>query len=184
MADVVAHSLVGHWKKALANGDSTAASFSTTVPVETVSPNSSGTAAALLTTDGFWQLSGVDSICPSNIVVAPYATTANDVTASLRVWGWNTNHDITAGGIWYIPTLLIEVAYTAGNIASTLGTSWFRADTITLTSGDSTSRIYSYTNDKPGQFMLNMAGSRYVYFDFAINSGTATAMNALWRPHS
>lgn len=119
---------------------------------------------------------------------------ANNATAGLRVWGWNESKIITGGGsVIYVPTLLFGCAYTAGNLISLrMSTPLYSADTITQNFGPSAgTRVESpaaettpLADTSAGYAVFDVLGSEYLFFDFAINSGTATAMNGLYSPIS
>lgn len=177
---VIALTSANEWTACLA-ANGTASSFSSTVPVETAvkSPLQNPAIASA----GFVTVAKAGNMAESFLVVQPTAD-ANNATASLRVWGWSQCPHASDGFVWLKPVLLVQVAYTAGNILSAISGQYI-ADTITRTAGDSTLRLYSPTtdslNDIPGQFAVDLLGSRYVYFDFAINSGSAASMNGFYR---
>jgi hypothetical protein len=114
---------------------------------------------------------------PDYLHIQPFATAANDVTFSFRIWGWSKLN----GSEKWEPVLLGQYACVAGNIAEG-GTNTFLVDTITKTYGGDDPDIISPANDLAGSVMIHLRGHQLIEFDFSINSGTATAMNAYWRP--
>jgi hypothetical protein len=161
--------------------NSTNASFTGKVPLSLASGQTAGPAliasAGNASTTGFFQV-GTSNIVASILEIMPIATAANDVTGSFRVWGWR---DVLIAGVPYLwPKLLAEYDFIAGNIAAGYAASTFLADTITLADGDSTGLISSPGDDLPAWLNIDLRGHKYWQFDPAINSGTATAINALW----
>ncbi len=171
----VFHSTCNDPEKALAT-NSTASSFAFDgAPTRT-----------LPTRAGFYEIArGDNGVVPSLIGVKPYAVASDNHTFSMRVWGWQRLQigasATTPGNPWYyVPHLLIEVDLVVGNIAATdLAANTKFCDTITFVAGDETARIVSTENDTIAHFLVDLSGSRYVEFDFSLDSGSATSMNAL-----
>src|SRR5882672_6178732 len=158
---VLIHSSCGSWRTCCSS-NVTASAFSS-LTVETASNASA--AVTLLALAGWNRSSGSNrSDSPSavpvsnvveNVLVVQPAGDANNHAKGLRIWGWNRFTSTTAGLFYYEPIMLLQVQYTCGNIACTALGGLFLADTIILTTGDATSRIYSpgtdSQNDIPGQ---------------------------------
>lgn len=202
MQESVTQSAIREWQRASATGISTSAFTALTekrLPtdaggVQTV-PGQGPTLAPIAVT-GSQKISFDSRQADSILVVRPYGTDTDNETFSLRVWGWNV-YDTKAsfgntlgtrtGGLIYIPTLLVQVACTlcTATVDTLLETGGLWADTITRTYGDSGINIISPATDGlanvPASFMLDVRGSQWVTLDFAINSGSAVTMNALWK---
>jgi hypothetical protein len=111
---------------------------------------------------------------PDWLQIQPFGTNADNETGNLRVWGWTK----VLGETLWIPQLLVELAFTLGNIAE--GTaSTFIADTITKTYGGDDADIISPANDLSGSAVINLRGCQIIEFDF--DNGTNDANNAYWR---
>lgn len=158
--------------------NSTAAAFTAKVPT-TTNPSAN---------TGFHDLAGAgkgycsNGKAPDYLNIQPFATAANDVTFSMRVWGWRKNLNTENSNVdkWF-PELLVELACVAGNISHGASNT-FICDTITKAKGGDDPDIINCGNDLPASAIISLRGHQLIEFDFSINSGTATAMNAMWCP--
>ena len=125
---------------------------------------------------------GTDPNLPRFIQIIPWGTDANNETHNLRLWGWSKVNPpgTAAASVLYIPQLLLEIAYTLGNISGTaIEPGAFLADTITITYGDTDAPEISTAADLPGSILCHLRGCQYIEFDFKI--GTGAAANCYWR---
>jgi hypothetical protein len=172
-------------RKALAT-NSTASSFASILPTST-DPSTSGGSAV----DGYFDLPalgmGSSEKTPEWLHIQPYLVGANNDTCAMRVYGWSPINPSTGSipnvaNIW-VPTLLAQIAITAGNIAGTpIAANTFMADTLVATYGGDDVNLISPANDVPGSLLLHLRGFHTIQFDFSKNAGTPTSMNALWKP--
>jgi hypothetical protein len=152
--------------------NSTAVSFQTLIPTVT-EPSGAGIFDLFSAANG----DGFEPFVPRYLDVIPFGTDGNNDLHNMRVWGWSQ----VGVSALYIPVLLAEVAFTLGNISgAAIGTNHFMADTITLTYGDSNAPIITNAADLPAHFLIHMRGSRYIQFDFKIDTG-GVAANCYWR---
>ena len=167
-----------------------------TATIETLSPDASEGNPTTLTGLAGWKTIARGEVEAENYLMCIPMANANNATAGLRVWGWNKSSvpsgGLNGGQIVYVPTLLFQCSYTAGNLASQRLSGMFATDTITQTFGPASgTRVESPTAETtpladtaPGYFIIDLLGSQFVLFDFAINSGSATSMNGLFRTMS
>jgi len=153
--------------------NSTANSWQTLIP-QTTEPSGAGIFDLFSAANG----DGFEPFIPRYLQAIPFGTDGQNDLHNMRVWGWS---QVGPQQALYIPILLAEVAFTLGNIdAAAVGASHYLADTITLTYGDSNAPIITTAADLPASFLLHMRGSRYIQFDFKIDTG-GVAANCFWR---
>lgn len=172
------------WTKAR-SVNQTSSSFVSKVPTTTEPLGDAGTATGACVFDLGLVPGGV---VQNSLLLMPYAIGADNVTFSVRVFGWRRAGPASADGsgtlpLW-IPTLMCELACTASAFvgvagAYVLNTGRF-ADTLTLTTGDAAAvGIVSPTGDVAGHAMLDLKGSQKLELTFS-TGGVATSCNALW----
>jgi hypothetical protein len=179
--------------KALRNGNSTAAAFSSIIPRTTAPvPVSSGPNAAG-GTDGVYDFSDHHYFTVNRLQLMPYADGNTGSQFSMRVFGWDVIEppDANPNLIVWIPFLICELAVTTGALVGFAGrylsATEHLATTITLTQGlvggtdgITGGRIYSYTDTSlAGWVLLTISGCRYIQFDFQKTSANI-GMNCLW----
>lgn len=158
----------------------TSASFVSKVPTGTEPKGDAGTATGAsvtgLATDG--------AVSQNGALVMPYAIGADNVTFSMRVFGWRLIGSDPTTLLW-MPCLLVELACTASAFVGVatrlvLNTERF-ADTIALTTGndDVSVDIVSPTGDVAGHALIDLKGSQKLEFTFS-TGGSATSCNALF----
>lgn len=161
----------GPFKKALAT-DSADASFAARIP-KIAEPSGNG----IIDLGSYLGGSGQNAI-----VAIPYATSGDDDTMSMRVWGWRKVGGEPGTAIW-IPVLLFEIAVTMGATVGVVGTdipatSRF-ADVITLTFGNSI-EVNSPSNDLVGHVVAACKGFSKLDFEFDSTAVGTTGMNCLY----
>lgn len=157
----------------LLTSNTTAASFTQRVPTAT----KPATTSNALIVDFEAQSQG--TLHTNVLLLLPYATAADDVTFSVRVLGWNKNLDDDP--VKWIPRELAQFACTAGNIAQGAANT-FLIDTVTVTHGvaEQGLRIVSNAGNEAAFILLELPGVELLEIQLAINSGTATAINAYY----
>ncbi len=164
-------SATGNPLRAALTANSTASNFTARIP-QVTEPSGDGVFDMFDRNVGI----GFEPYIPRYLQLVPYGTAANDVTHNMRAWGWSR---VGVSNLW-IPQLLLELAYTLGNISgAAIGTNHYLSDTIAITYGDTNAALISPAADIPSSIMVHLRGCRYLDFDFKIGSGTAA--NSYWR---
>jgi hypothetical protein len=143
--------------------------------------------------DGVIAAGSQNTVTMGMLKVLPYCEGGVGSTFSMRVYGWEVfpNPNNVNNSTW-IPTLLVEVACTAGTllngaipggpVQSYLADSETLCDTITLTQGylGYNGAIRSFPGI-PGVVRFEMPGCQYYQFDFQLgDTGNQIGMNAFW----
>jgi hypothetical protein len=153
---------------------STATSFTAQVPT-TTEPSGAGVHNLLSPATG-----GV----PEYLVLLPFGTNGDNDTFDFRVWGWNKTNEATPV---YIPQLLVDVSVVLGNIAASLGSNSFLADTLTVNDGAADNGPWSSKIDSQEDLacsiIIHTRGCQYIKFDWDLaGAQEGVTMNCLWRP--